>query len=48
MKKKLLATGLMIGTLLLNGFFAGQVQAETEPKSVDVMFLHGDPDSGGV
>lgn len=39
MKKKIL-TGLMIGAVLFTCLFSGQVFAETEPKSVDVMFLH--------
>jgi len=32
--------GLIICALILSGFFAEKVQAETEAKSVDVMFLH--------
>ena len=40
MKKKLLTTGLVICTLLFAGVFSGQVLAEAEAKSVDVMFLH--------
>ncbi len=40
MKKKLLALGLVIGSLLIGGVFNGHMAAETEPKSVDVMFLH--------
>ena len=39
MKKKLL-TSLMICALLFAGLFSGQVSAEKEAKSVDVMFLH--------
>ena len=39
MKKKVL-TSLMICAMLLAGIFSGQVFAATEPKSVDVMFLH--------
>lgn len=39
MKKKVL-TSLMICAMLLAGIFSVQVSAATEPKSVDVMFLH--------
>lgn len=39
MKKKVL-TSLIICAMLLAVVFSGQVSAATEPKSVDVMFLH--------
>ena len=40
MKKKIFAAGLMICALIFAGTFTGRMMAATEPKSVDVMFLH--------
>ena len=40
MKKNLFAAGLIIGALILGGVFTEPMMAATEPKSVDVMFLH--------
>lgn len=40
MKKNLFAIGLIIGALILGGVFTEPMMAATEPKSVDVMFLH--------
>ena len=40
MKKNLFAVGLIIGALIWGGVFTEPMMAATEPKSVDVMFLH--------
>lgn len=40
MRKKLLTLGLVIGGLLFGGIRSSHVVAESEPKCVDVMFLH--------
>ena len=40
MKKNLFTVVLIIGALIWGGVFTGPMMAATEPKSVDVMFLH--------